>query len=150
MPAPMATLLMVGFDIRSRRRQRDCFGGVSLDCAAVDGGGAAAGALFWPLCGSTCGNSLAIFADGLGSGSGIWWPRATGSRLFGTSMTKCILCRSRPETRAASAPAPKYRSARAGPVIADPVSCAIISRRNGVFDCSDSIGNSPSMKNGVP
>ena len=30
----------------------------------------------------------------------------TGSRLFGTSMTKRMLCRKRPETRPASAPAP--------------------------------------------
>jgi hypothetical protein len=34
--------------------------------------------------------------------------------------------------------------------MAEPVSCAIISRWNGVFDRSDSIGNSPEMKNGVP
>ena len=34
-------------------------------------------------------------------------PRATGSRLFGTSMTKRAPCFSRPATRPASAPAPK-------------------------------------------
>ena len=42
--------------------------------------------------GSVCGNSFAILADGRGSGSGILRPRASGSRLFGTSITKCILC----------------------------------------------------------
>src|ERR1700677_3305677 len=55
---------------------------------------------------STCGNSLAIFSDGRGSGNGMLRPRATGSRLFGTKMMKRALFRNRPDTRPASAPAP--------------------------------------------
>src|SRR5947199_300776 len=46
-----------------------------------------------------------MFSDGLGSGSGILRPRRTGSRVFGTSMTNRMLCRSRPDTFPASLPA---------------------------------------------
>src|ERR1700691_3702696 len=56
---------------------------------------------------STCGNSLAIFSEGRGSGNGMLRPRAAGSRLFGTKMMKRALFRNRPDTRPASAPAPK-------------------------------------------
>jgi hypothetical protein len=52
----------------------------------------------WAKAGSICGNNLAIFSDGRGSGTGILRPRSTGSRLLGTSMTKCMLCLSRPDT----------------------------------------------------
>ena len=39
---------------------------------------------------------------------------------------------------------------RAGPTMADPVSCAIIRRRNGVVGLALSTGSVASMKNGVP
>src|SRR3979409_114772 len=37
----------------------------------------------WFLRSSACGNSFAIFFDGLALGNGIAWPLAAGSRLFG-------------------------------------------------------------------
>src|SRR5262249_12579474 len=52
--------------------------------------------------------------------------------------------------RAGSSPAPQYRSARAGPTTADPVSCAIISRLKADTTFTLSIGRLASMKNGVP
>ncbi len=77
--------------------------------AAVTSGGFSAP--FSSLAGSfnalVCGNSLAILSDGRSSGTGSLRPRAAGSRLFGTRMTKRALWRIRPETLPASAPAPK-------------------------------------------
>ena len=68
-------------------------------------------ASFWSfdaaMAGLICGNNLAIFSDGRGSGTGILRPRSTGSRLLGTRITKCMLCLSRPDTLPASGPAPK-------------------------------------------
>jgi hypothetical protein len=66
---------------------------VASACTGAAGAGSAeaAGAAFGSFSGSVCGNSFAILADGLGSGTGILRPRAAGSRLFGTSITKCMV-----------------------------------------------------------
>src|SRR5258708_4043481 len=87
---------------------------------------------------------------GLGSGNGICLPASVISISRGSSITNRAGWRMRLAIRPASSPAPQYRSARAGPTIADPVSCAIIRRPKGETGFTRSIGRLASMKNGVP
>src|SRR5262249_42199452 len=92
----------------------------------------------------------ATSAGGLGGGSGIFLPASTRSSSRGSSMTKRPGWRMRPATLPASSPAPQSKSARAGPTMAEPVSCPTISRRNFVFGRALSIGRSAWIKKGVP
>src|SRR5271154_1295511 len=71
-----------------------------------------------------------------------WSPR-------GRSTTSSPWCLIPPARAPAASPLPKKRSARAGPTIAEPVSWAIISRRNA-RGVSSAHGNSASIQNGRP
>ena len=77
-------------------------------------------------------------------------PAIAGSRLRGTSNANSAGWRSRPAIFPASSPAPKKTSARAGPTMAEPVSCAIITRWKGVFPPEGPNGTPAWIKKGVP
>src|SRR5271166_1560629 len=67
----------------------------------------------------------------------------------GKSTVKSPRWRTAPARAPAAPPPPKNRSARAGPTIADPVSCAIMRRRNG-RGAPSIHGSSASIQNGRP
>src|ERR1700733_4824133 len=67
----------------------------------------------------------------------------------GRSTTNSAGWRIAPARAPAASPLPKKRSARAAPTIAEPVSCAIMSRRNG-WGVLSTQGSSASIQNGRP
>src|SRR5580704_15778684 len=73
----------------------------------------------------------------------------SGASSAGRSTTTSPACRISPARAPASSPEPKKISARAGPVMAEPVSCAIIRRRNGEGD-EPRQGRSAAIQKGNP
>ena len=61
---------------------------------------------------------------------------------FDSAQAAQAALRTTPAISPAASPEPANRSPRAGPVMAEPVSCAIIRRRNGVLPKAVSVGAS--------